>query len=312
MSSEGSVLPAGPVSGGTGVLSPFSPAVPLAALTGNRCGHDPRAPRFHQLQLPEGANPARPTLILKAVGKLPEYYRLPRAACWDVLSQPERHWRLEKRHHAIGDLKTGTALPTIRWRQQRSERRESIILVLSLMVYYTDISSLKVAIPHGPDRLGLSAPWIASHTGLSLSRVKRALATLARAALLVNTGRGRQYDRRRRCWVGVGWGPVRQLSFRLIRALGLEVSWQQAQRKARKPVHHRPAAPPPRLAPPLPAVASETPRAPARARRQSLSPTAPAADAAAIERHRRLAELAAAGLSLSELRERLNKTPQAP
>ena len=307
------VLPSTSPPAGLGVW----PSSNLAqVLGGNRCGHQPTAPRFHHIHLPEDANHARPALITKAITKVAAYYTHPREARWDELSQNERRWRLERQLQAAGgpdsDAGRPLAAQLAHWRQQRSERREGVVAVLKLLLAYTDIATLTVAIPHGPDRLGLSAPWIASHTGLSLSRVKRALATLARTALLVNTGRGRQYDRRRRCWVGTGWGPVRQLSFRLIRALGLEVSWQQAQRKARKPVHHRPAAPTPRPAPPLPAVASETPRAPARALRQSLSPTAPAADAASIERNRRLAELAAAGLSLSELRERLNKTPQAP
>ncbi|MBK8183260.1 MAG: hypothetical protein IPK63_10355 [Candidatus Competibacteraceae bacterium] len=308
-------VPATRPTAGVGVW-PFStrPSVlPTLAVGGNRCGHQPTAPRFHHIHLPADANPARPALIIKAIHQLWHYYQTPRDACWDPLSQGERHQHLNRQLAAAGGPATDTGqvlrAKLARWRQQRSERRESLIAVLSLMFYYTDIVTLKVAIPHGNDWLGLSAPWIAQQTTLSLSRVKRALATLARCTLLINTGRGRQFDRRRRCWVGTGWGPVRRLSFRLIRALGLEVSWQQAQRKARKPVHHRPAAaPPPHPAP----AASETPRAHTRALRQSLSPTAPAADAAAIERNRRLAELAAAGLSLSEIRERLNRTPQAP
>ncbi|MEI2740842.1 MAG: hypothetical protein V9G63_00140 [Candidatus Competibacter sp.] len=194
--------------------------------------------------------------------------------------------------------------------------------MIGLLLYYTDIRTLTVAVPRGGDWLGLSGPWIARHTGLSASRVKRALATLARSAWLVNTGRGRQFDRRRRCWVGAGWGPVRRLSFRLIRALGLDVSWRQAQRKARRPDARAPV--PTEIASlarpaPAPSAARETQREHARALRQALaSPAArraeadPAGHHAGIERQRRLAEWAAEGLSLAEARQRLNDTPQPP
>ena len=323
-------------------LRPASSAVsvPLAASTplkrvyavGNRCGHTPMVPCFHLLHLPTDANPARPAVIAKAVAKLRQYYQNPRDGCWDALSQGERHHRLEQQIAAVGGLETlaGQKLHAklIRWRQQRSERREAVILVLTLMVYYTDIKSLKIAIPRSPDWLGLSAPWIADHCGLSLSRTKRALATLARSALVVNTGRGRQFDKRRRCWVGVGWGPIRQFSFQLIRALGLEVSWRQAQRKARKAAVPTPQPPPLSLPPQGRSPASDpsasevlspvSPPPPTLTLRQRLQansgkPAAPrATDPATLELHRRVAALAAQGMSLAEIKKRLKEITPPP
>lgn len=323
-------------------LRPASSAVsvPLAASTplkrvyavGNRCGHTPMVPCFHLLHLPTDANPARPAVIAKAVAKLRQYYQNPRDGCWDALSQGERHHRLEQQIAAVGGLETpaGQKLHAklIRWRQQRSERREAVILVLTLMVYYTDITSLKIAIPRSPDWLGLSAPWLADHCGLSLSRTKRALATLARSALVVNTGRGRQFDKRRRCWVGVGWGPIRQFSFQLIRALGLEVSWRQAQRKARKSTVPAPIAPIASPTPPLQSASTETepargprpstPQRPALTLRQRLqaaagTPATPrVTDPVALELNRQIAELATQGLSLAELKKRLKEAAQLP
>ena len=333
----GSVFPETPASRSDAAVSPSPARAPnplAAALGGNRCGHVPSAPRF-ALTLPPQANPARPALIAKAVGKLREYYRTPREGRWDALSQAERQARLNRPRPAAGgsDPEDGRrAQRRARWRQQRSERREALVAVIGLLLYYTDIRTLTVAVPRGGDWLGLSGPWIARHTGLSASRVKRALATLARSAWLVNTGRGRQFDRRRRCWVGAGWGPVRRLSFRLIRALGLDVSWRQAQRKARRSDARAPVlaagsqtAPPPTEIPalarpaPAPGAARETQREHARALRQALaSPAArraeadPAGHHAGIERQRRLAEWAAEGLSLAEARQRLNDTPQPP
>ena len=317
------------------VSSPSQPTPPAPVTTacafGNRCGHDRSVLRFHLLHLPSEANPARPALITKAIGKVRHYFLNPRDPAWDVLSQSERQHRLARQIAAIGPkTPQGQRLEarSLRWRQQRSERREALILVLGLLFSYTDIATLTVAVPHGGDWLGLSVPWIAAHTGLSPSRAKRAIATLARAKLLTNTGRGRQFDRKRRCWVGAGWGPVRRFSYRLIRALGLEVAWQHAQRKARKEA--RSVAPPP-VATPVPVRAPD--RAPlaqtaatltpnthhkrAQSLRQAINPAAAPSDtrqAATPEdlaRNRRLAELATQGLSLAEIR-RLQQAAQPP
>ena len=307
-------------------VSPSFASHPLTvAVGGNRCGHDPSAPRFHLLRLPDDANPARPVPILKLATKIRAYYHTPRDGRWDLLSQGERQQRWQQRLHAGGDDKTPSSQTQHakwqRWRQQRSERREALVLVLTLMVYYTDITTLKVAIPRGNDWLGLSAPWIAHHCGLSLSRTKRALATLARSTLLVNTGRGRQFDKRRRCWVGSGWGPIRQFSFQLIRALGLEVSWRQAQRKARKQAAPARASTPAVVSaaplPPPPLSLNEQRERAQQLRQQLQGPKAStqaqgATGHGSIEFNRQLAELAAQGVSLTELRQRLQEAAQPP
>ena len=247
-------------------------AAAIAAARGNRCGHVPGAPRFDLLNLPADANPARPVLIARAIAKLQAYYGSPREARWDPLSQGERHHRLERALEAAGGPATPEgqklAARLARWRQQRSERREAVVAVLMLLLAYTDIETLTVAIPAGGGWLGLSVAWIAERTGLSASRVKRALATLNRAGLLTSSGAGRRFDARRRRWVGAGWGPVRRLSFDLIRRLGLEVAWNGARRRRRKDRVQRGRAAEP-VAPPPPAA-----RRPPRARPPSSAPAA--------------------------------------
>jgi DNA-binding Lrp family transcriptional regulator len=301
---------------------PVPPTRVTAALgPGNRCGHVPSAPRFDLVTLPEDANPARPELIGKAIAKLQEYYGAPREERWDPLSQGERHHRLERAIAAAGGPDTEAGRPLAarlaRWRQQRSERREAVVAVLTLLLAYTDIETLNVAVPCGGSWLGLSVPWIAERTGLSRSRVKRALATLTRAGLLVGTGAGRRYDPRRRRWIGAGWGPVRRLSFDLIRRIGLEVSWDSARRHRRKARRQAERPAPPTGPPPRTSI-------PARERVRSLRerlrlpvdagvPAPKAADRqAALERNRRIAELAATGLSPAEVRRRLSDDPQGP
>ena len=302
-----------------GDCCPPSPPTRLAVAvsSGNRCGHVPDAPRFDLLNLPADANPARPVLIARASAKLQAYYGSPREARWDPLSQGERHHRLERALEAAGGPATPAgqklAARLARWRQQRSERREAVTTVLMLLLAYTDIDTLTVAVPGGGGWLGLSVAWIAERTGLSASRVKRALATLHRAGLLTCTGAGRRFDARRRRWVGAGWGPVRRLSYAVVRMLGLDVRWQQEQRRRRKERARqaRAAAAPA----PLPPAGSPTARRDrVRALRQAVAPAvAPTADRqAARERTRRVAELAAQGLSPAEIRDRLNDAPQPP
>ena len=303
-----------------GDCCPPSPPTRLAVAVlsgGNRCGHVPSAPRFNLLNLPEDANHARPVLIGQARAKLQAYYASSREGRWDPLSQGERHYRLERAIAAAGGPETEEGRKLVarlaRWRQQRSERREAVTTVLMLLLAYTDIDTLNVAIPAGGGWLGLSIAWIAERTGLSASRVKRALATLTRAGLLASTGAGRRFDARRRRWVGAGWGPVRRLSFQCVRMIGLDVAWQQAQRRRRKAqVRQARAAEPPAPVPPRASAAER--QAQVRALRQTVAPLlAPAADRqAATERNRRIAELAAAGLSPADIRQRLNDAPQPP
>ena len=320
-------LPLGP----TGALAPAVDGCPsaaalpppsrlaaaVAAATGNRCGHVPSAPRFHLLNLPEDANHARPLLINQALLQLRAYYGSPREARWDPLSQGERHVRLERAIAAAGGPATEEgrklAARLARWRQQRSERREAVVSVLLLLLAYTDIDTLTVAVPSGGGWLGLSVAWIAERTGLSPSRVKRALVTLNRAGLLTSTGAGRRFDARRRRWVGAGWGPVRRLSYEVVRMIGLDVRWQQERRRRRK-ARAQPARAVAAPAPLPPASSPAARRERIRALRQTIAPAvAPAADRqAACERARRIAELAAQGLSPAEIRQRLNDAPQPP
>ena len=305
-----------------------SPVI-LRPTSGNRCGHDPQAPRFHLVQLPEDANHARPALLRKAIAHTDAYYTHPQDRRWDTLSQSGRHARIRRRLDALviegqSDPAAQHALThqLTHWRKPRSERREGVVCVLKFLLAYTDIITLTIAIPNDEAWLGLNVPWIAKHTGLSESRVKRVLTTLSDAHWVTSTGRGRHYDRRQRRWIGTGWGPVRQLSWHAIRALRLEVSWQRAQRKIHKVrrTAQRSAATPdtPRsgplaaLLPPAP-LTPQVQRQHARALRQALTPhpgeTARTTDQATLERNRRLAELATQGYSPAEIRQLLKTGP---
>ncbi len=71
-------------------------------------------------------------------------------------------------------------------RQRRTESAESITLVLKCIVKYIDLTTFKVGYYQYNSKkwFDLSYKKICEHTGLSLSRVRRALAELQRVGLL--------------------------------------------------------------------------------------------------------------------------------
>lgn len=70
-------------------------------------------------------------------------------------------------------------------RQRRSESAEAVTLVLKCIVKYIDLTTFKVGFYQNNKKwFDLSYKKICEHTGLSLSRVRRALAELQRVGLL--------------------------------------------------------------------------------------------------------------------------------
>ncbi|MBY4650573.1 hypothetical protein K6L10_00080 [Vibrio parahaemolyticus] len=71
-------------------------------------------------------------------------------------------------------------------RQRRSESAEAVTLVLKCIAKYVDLTTFKVGFyqPNSKKWFDLSYNKICEHTGLSLSRVRRALAELQRVGLL--------------------------------------------------------------------------------------------------------------------------------
>jgi len=69
-------------------------------------------------------------------------------------------------------------------RQQRSERREACILMLTVLLKYTDLASLRIGIPTPDGFLSLTIDFLAKQTGMALRRAERALADLKAAGLV--------------------------------------------------------------------------------------------------------------------------------
>ncbi|MCP5460035.1 MAG: hypothetical protein H6971_10450, partial [Gammaproteobacteria bacterium] len=124
---------------------------------GNRCGHDPRAPRWFQ---PPEKHAPRPAILRKLNEKLRGYYRRP-----------------------------GVLLPSLNGvngseRQQRSERREACLDLLGGLVHYLDLATLRVGVPGDEGFRGIPMARLAGLSGLSLRRAERACRDLVAAGII--------------------------------------------------------------------------------------------------------------------------------
>ncbi len=133
---------------------------------GNFCGHDPKAPRFvmqnHPYFVPaeidDLGDKRRPQILYDIVERVKAYYHDP-----DVMPV----------------MQIANADKRISDRKRRSEARERIVNLLSIMVMYMDLGSLRVGQPTkdgGFFNYGIE--WLARKAKLSLSRAERAMSDL--------------------------------------------------------------------------------------------------------------------------------------
>lgn len=158
---------------------------------GNYCGHDPQRPRF---DLTKPASERTPGIIKTLTERLQGYYYNPAL---------------------IPQLNFVNNSP----RQQRSERREACLLILSCLLKFTDLSSLRVGIPTKEGFVPLTIKLLKDHVGISQSRFERALSDLVRSGLISST---------QRCTVGddgeyKGLAAIRCISKDLFGLFGLAV-----------------------------------------------------------------------------------------
>ena len=118
--------------------------VPRANLGGNFCGHNPRNPRFTLTRPAKTGKGGIPPVLTLCAERLQDYYHRPRQVIPSL------------------DLANGSA------RQQRSERREACVLLLTALLKYTDLASLRVGIPTPEGFLNLTVGFLAAQTGLTL------------------------------------------------------------------------------------------------------------------------------------------------
>ncbi|NIR58932.1 MAG: replication protein RepA [Gammaproteobacteria bacterium] len=170
---------------------------------GNRCGHDPRAPRLYT---PRGelARVRRPRIIR------------------------EFQQRLERVYWSAADT-----LPTLAGlnarRYKRSERLEACAALLGALADFVDLVSLRIGRPAAGEAFaGVRLEDLAELAGLELRRAERAYHDLVAA------GTVRTHPIARRVAPGEyrGLAAIRTLSENLFRALGLGAWLRHERRKA--------------------------------------------------------------------------------
>ncbi len=130
---------------------------PGQGVPGNRCGHVPSRPRA--FGAPE-QHRARPPIIRRAIDRISRFFDNP------------------------------SFLPALNGangkdRQQRSERREGCILILSAIFHYMDLVSMLVGVPQDDGSIrNLTMERLAEVAGIGLRRAERAVADLVAAGFL--------------------------------------------------------------------------------------------------------------------------------
>lgn len=187
--------------------------VPRVNSGGNYCGHQPDAPRLDLVK--PTTTKTRPKILTLLQERVRRYYAAP--DCLPSL-------------RAANQSKKG--------RQQRSERREACLQLLSAILEFTDLTSLRCGVPTPSGFLSLTLDYLVEFTGLQPRRAERAMADLKRANLLtVNQARQLQEDG---SWRGLaGVKAVNKLLFSAF-GLGRRLRHERdraAKRLAKKVAH---------------------------------------------------------------------------
>ncbi len=277
-------LPSVPLSGALAAPAatcgpPFPTAPPdrlATALTGvvtgagNRCGHDPAAPRWFE---PPPQHAARPKILLQLQERVRAYFDDPKV---------------------LPSLNAANGSP----RQQRSERREACLDLLGALVHYLDLATLRVGIPQtdGSTR-GLSLAFLAERAGLGRRRAERACRDLRKAGLVTVYPRAQKTedDRYR------SRPAIRGVPEALFQVFGLS-KWLQHERDKAVKRHRRHRRRQDATATAADQGRCALNREAARQRAETATPAAPAE--AAMDTARRDTAHAALGALLGQLRGR--------
>ncbi|MEV1665962.1 hypothetical protein ABZQ91_12415 [Pseudomonas aeruginosa] len=128
---------------------------------GNYCGHSPEHPRLELLKDVVSPGKALPGILTELKERVKRYYGKPAV---------------------LPSLRNAT--PSLGGRQQRSERREACLLMLAVIVSYTDLVSLRCGVPTKQGFMSLTLDYLVEYTGLHMRRAERAMADLKRANLI--------------------------------------------------------------------------------------------------------------------------------
>lgn len=168
--------------------------------SGNKCGHQPDAPRFFA---PPEKHALRPSVLRTSIAKLCGYFSNPKL-------------------FPLLNAANGSD------RQQRSERREACVLLMSCILHYMDMVTYRVAIPGENGGMGLTMPYLATLTGLGERRAERAIRDLKKAGIITVHPICKKLEDA----TYKGLAAIRAVSKHFFAALGLLDWLKHEQRKA--------------------------------------------------------------------------------
>lgn len=127
-------------------------------MTGNRCGHDPRAPRLVPSKPIRTGKGGLPRILSLAAERARGWYDRPRK-CPPLQTRPDR--------------------------QTRSERREAVIVVLETILSHLDLASLCCGTPTLAEGfIDIDMKTLVRDSGLGQRRIERAIAQLKDAGFM--------------------------------------------------------------------------------------------------------------------------------
>lgn len=135
--------------------------------SGNRCGHDPSAPRWFE---PPQEHEKRPPILIRWIDRVRQFF-----------DKPEKIPSLNSAHHA----RMLQEDPEHKARQMRSERREACCDLLGAIAHYCDLPTLCLSVPQDDGSLRpVTLKTLADRAGLGLRRAERAIRDIIDAGLL--------------------------------------------------------------------------------------------------------------------------------
>lgn len=172
---------------------------------GNYCGHNPDQPALILTKPALVGKGGIPRILTLCMERLDAYFNRPKV--------------IPSLNFANGST-----------RKQRSERRESCILLLKALLKRTDLVSLRVGNPTPDGFLNYTLDYIALDTGMGIRRIERAMFDLKTASLVtVSQPREIKLDG---SWKGLA--AVKTISKDLFGLLGLVVMLKKERDKANK------------------------------------------------------------------------------
>lgn len=126
-------------------------------IPGNRCGHNPKAPRLTPILPIKTGKGGLPRILSLAVEKTKIWY-----------DRPDLCPKLQTRQN----------------RQTRSERREAIIIILETLLKHMDLATLQIGFPGHQGFIDIDMQTIVRESGLNQRRCERAIAQLKHAGFI--------------------------------------------------------------------------------------------------------------------------------